>query len=350
MPVVKRAKRPASLTFRLAFYILSNRLRGRKRFPLVTMLEPLEACNLSCTGCGRIREYKPVLDKFMSVDDAMAAVHASGSPIVTIAGGEPTIHPKIDEILRRLVAERYFVYCCTNGIVLERLLKKVPPSKYLCWVVHMDGMEQRHDESVARKGVFKVATAAIQAALDKGYRVCSNTTLFKGSDPDDLHAMFTMLTNMGVEGCMVSPGYDFEQFTKKDMFLSRRESIRVFKQVLDREKTKGIKFYNNPLFLDFLRGEREYDCTAWSTPTYTVLGWRKPCYPLAAEGHTQEVKELLDASLWERYGPGKDPRCGNCMMHCGFESSTIFGALGRPKDWVKLIKEGALQKGGVGAG
>ena len=349
MPETKRAKRPFELTARLAYYIFKNRIRGRKRFPLVTMLEPLEMCNLACIGCGRILEYKPVLDKIMSVEEALAACETSGAPIVSIAGGEPTIHPKIDEIINRLVAQKRFVYCCTNAILLERVMQKVAPSKYLCWVVHMDGMEQRHDESVARKGVFKIAINAIQTALDKGYRVCSNTTLFHGCDPEDLHQMFTMLTNMGVEGCMVSPGYDFKDVPAQELFLTRRESIEVFKKVLDKKKTRQVRFYNNPLYLDFLRGAREYQCTAWSNPTYTVMGWRKPCYPLAAEGHTNDIKELFAASLWEKYGPGKDPRCANCMMHCGFESATIFGALGRPKDWVTLIKEGALQKGGVGA-
>ena len=336
------------LSFRLAAYMLKNRLRRRSRFPLVTMLEPLEMCNLSCIGCGRIHEYKPVMDRMMSTEDAVAAVEASGAPIVSIAGGEPTIHPKIHEIIGELIQRKYFVYCCTNGILLERVLKKVPPSKYLCWVVHMDGMEERHDESVARPGVFKKAMSAIETALDSGYRVCSNTTLFRGSDVEDLHSLFRTMSDMGIEGSMVSPGYDFEDAPDQDLFLTRQESRTVFQQVLDKESIKDFRLYNNPLYLDFLRGKRDYQCTAWSNPTYTVMGWREPCYPLA-DRHTENLEDLYQGELWEKYGVGKDRRCANCMMHCGFESATIFQAISSPKDWVTLVKSGAAHKSGITA-
>jgi len=345
---MEKAKRPAELAVRLAAYILKNRLKGRKRFPLVTMLEPLEMCNLACIGCGRIREYQPVLNKVMPVEEALAAVHEAGSPIVSIAGGEPTIHPQIDEIINQLVAERYFVYCCTNGLLLERMLKKIPSSKYLCWVVHVDGMETAHDESVDRKGVFKKAIEGIESALDQGYRVCTNTTVFRGSDVADLGEMFRFVAGLGVEGSMISPGYDFKDAPDQELFLTRRESHDMFKELLDPKKTKGMRFYNNPLYLNFLKGERDYQCSAWSNPTYTVMGWRKPCYPLADE-HVDDVDELYKDELWERYGVGKDPRCANCMMHCGFESSTIFQAISTPKDWVTLIKSGAAGNSGLTA-
>jgi hopanoid biosynthesis associated radical SAM protein HpnH len=345
---MKPAQRPIELSFRLALYLLKKRLSGRKRFPLVTMLEPLEMCNLACVGCGRIREYQPVIDKMMPVDVALNAVKESGAPIVSIAGGEPTIHPKIDEIINRLIEEKYFVYCCTNGLLLDRMLPKIPPSKYLCWVVHMDGMEEKHDESVARKGVFKKAVKGMELALSQGYRVCTNTTIFKSSDVEDLWEMFRLVKEIGVEGSMISPGYDFEDAPIQDMFLTRRESRNIFKKLLDPTKTEGMNFYNNPLYLNFLQGDREYQCTAWSNPTYTVLGWRKPCYPLADE-HVEDVNELYEADLWQKYGVGNDPRCANCMMHCGFESATIFKAISTPKDWATLIKSGAARKGGITA-
>jgi hopanoid biosynthesis associated radical SAM protein HpnH len=343
---MKPSKRPLELSFRLAWYLLRNRLRGRKRFPLVTMLEPLEMCNLACVGCGRIHEYKPVLDKMMPVPVALDAVKQSGAPIVSIAGGEPTIHPRIDEIINTLVAQKYFVYCCTNALLLERLLPKIPASKYLCWVVHLDGMEEKHDQSVDRPGVFQKAVQAMQTALAQGYRVCTNTTIFRNSDVADLHEMFRFAAGLGVEGSMISPGYDFEDAPDRDLFLTRNESRNIFRRLLDPEKIAGMRFYNNPLYLNFLRGEREYQCSAWSNPTYTVLGWRKPCYPLA-DSHVTDVDELYEPELWEQYGVGKDPRCANCMMHCGFESSTIFQAISTPKDWVTLVKSGAAHKGGI---
>lgn len=345
---MKRATRPLELSIRLGLYILGKRLRGQQRFPLVTMLEPLEMCNLACVGCGRIREYKPVIDKMLTVQVALDAVKESGAPIVSIAGGEPTIHPKLDEIINRLVAEKYFVYCCTNGLLLERMLDKIPPSKYLCWVIHMDGMEEKHDESVARKGVFKKAVLGMRLALDRGYRVCTNTTVFRNSDVEDLWQMFRLVSEIGVEGSMISPGYDFQDAPAQELFLTRRESQAVFRTLLDPARTRGMRFYNNPLYLNFLQGQRDYQCTAWSNPTYTVMGWRKPCYPLA-DDHIHDIKGLYEAELWDHYGPGKDARCANCMMHCGFESATIFQAVSTPKDWVTLIKTGAAHKGGITA-
>ncbi len=342
------AKRPFELGIKVASYILRQKLKGRSRFPLVTMLEPLEMCNLSCVGCGRIREYKPVLNKMMPLAEALAAVEESGAPIVSIAGGEPTIYPQIDALINELVRRKYFVYCCSNGLLMERVMKKVPPSKYFAWVIHMDGMEEKHDESVARSGVFKKAMQAIDSALDKGYRVCTNSTLFRGSDVDDLHELFRTMSEMGVEGCMVSPGFDYDAVDDRDQFLLREESKQVFQKVLDPETTKDIRFYNNPLYLDFLRGKREYQCTAWSNPTYTVMGWRLPCYPLADE-HVDKLSRVMDKKVWDRYGVGKDPRCANCMMHCGFESATIFGAITSPRDWFTMIKSGAISKSGITA-
>ncbi len=337
--------RPLELAVRTGLYILKNKIARRKRFPLVTMLEPLEKCNLACEGCGRIREYERVLDRTLSVEQCLAAVQESGAPIVSIAGGEPTLHPQIHDIVNRITADKKFVYMCTNALLMERVMKKIPPSKYFCFVVHMDGMEAAHDKSVYRKGVFRIAVRGIKNALDAGYRVTTNTTVFNGVDEDDLVEMFTMLTQMGVEGCMVSPGYQFDSVPNQDLFISRRSARKVFKNVLD--PARGIRFYNNPLYLDFLRGEREYDCTAWSNPTYTVLGWREPCY-LLGDRHTQRVGDLYGDRVWDNYGVGKDPRCANCLMHCGFESASIFATLERPRDAISLIRRGGAQNSGIG--
>lgn len=337
--------RPLELAARTGWHIIKSRLSGRKRFPLVTMLEPLEKCNLACEGCGRIREYERVLDRTLSVEQCLAAVRESGAPIVSIAGGEPTLHPQIHEIVAGVIAEKKFVYMCTNALLMERVMKKIPPSKYFCFVVHMDGMEEAHDKSVYRKGVFRIAVRGIQAALDAGYRVTTNTTVFNGVDEDDLIEMFTMLTDMGVEGCMVSPGYQFDAVPNQSLFISRQNARKVFKNILD--PARNIRFYNNPLYLDFLRGEREYDCTAWSNPTYTVLGWREPCY-LLGDRHTQSVADLYSDEVWDNYGVGKDPRCANCLMHCGFESASIFATMERPRDALSLIRRGAARNSGIG--
>ena len=338
--------RPLELAIRTGWYIVKNKLKGRKRFPLVTMLEPLEKCNLACEGCGRISEYERVLDRTLSVEHCMAAVEESGAPIVSIAGGEPSLHPQIDEIVKAIVAQKKFVFMCTNALLMERMMKKIPPSKYFCFVVHMDGMEEAHDKSVYRKGVFQIAIRGIRQALDKGYRVTTNTTVFNGVDEEDVVTMFKMLTDMGIEGCMVSPGYQFDMVPNQNLFISRQNARKVFKNILD--PARKIRFYNNPLYLDFLRGDREYQCTAWANPTYTVLGWREPCY-LIGDRHTQDINDLFSEELWtERYGVGNDPRCANCLMHCGFESASIFGVFERPTDALRLIKKGAVQNSGIG--
>jgi hopanoid biosynthesis associated radical SAM protein HpnH len=337
--------RPLELALRTGWYIVKNKVMGRKRFPLVTMLEPLEKCNLACEGCGRIREYERVLDRTLSVEHCLAAVEESGAPIVSIAGGEPSLHPQIHDIVKGIIEKKRFVFMCTNALLMERMMKKIPPSKYFCFVVHMDGMEEAHDKSVYRKGVFKIAMRGIRKALDEGYRVTTNTTVFNGVDEEDIVTMFKMLTDMGIEGCMVSPGYQFDTVPNQNLFISRQNARKVFRNILD--PARNIRFYNNPLYLDFLRGDREYSCTAWSNPTYTVLGWREPCY-LLGDRHTQDINDLFSEKMWERYGVGNDPRCDNCLMHCGFESASIFGVFERPTDALRLIKKGAVQNSGIG--
>lgn len=328
-------KRPLKLDLAMARYIVAQKAKGRRYFPFVTMLEPLEACNLRCIGCGRIAEYRSVLAERLTVEESLAAVHSSGAPIVSVAGGEPLLHPQIGEIVRAITDERRFVYLCTNGLLLQEKLDLFKPSEYLSFVVHLDGTEEIHDYVTRREGSYRTAIAGLKEAIRRGFRVNTNTTLFHGSDVEDLHELFALLTGLGVEGLMVSPGYAYEDVSDRELFLEREESIKVFRRVLD--PGRNFPFYNNPLYLDFLRGKRNYPCAAWTTPTYTVLGWRKPCYILADE-HTDDVGELFDPNLWDRYGPGKDRRCTNCMMHSGFEGASILEALSRPRDLLTLAR------------
>ncbi len=316
------------MTLDLARYLLPRRRwpeKGRL-FPMVLMLEPLEACNLRCAGCGRVREYASVMDRRMTVDEALRAAERAGAPVVSVSGGEPLLHPGIAEIADGLVADGRWVFLCTNGLLLRDALPRFRPHKRLCFVVHLDGTAPVHDAVTGRPGSYAEAVAAISAARQAGFRVATNTTAYHGSDPADLHELFRSLTRLGVEGIMLSPGYAYEQVPARELFLRREEAVRVFREVLDGER---FPFYDNPLFLDFLRGERSYECAAWAVPTYTVLGWRLPCY-LIADRHTADLGEVLDPELWERYGPGRDPRCGGCMLHAGFEPASVLDALNRP--------------------
>lgn len=314
----------------LARYLLPRRKwprRGRL-FPIVLMLEPLEACNLRCIGCGRVREYRAVMDRRLSVDEALHAAEVAGAPVVSVSGVEPLLHPGIAEIVRGLIEQGRWVYLCTNGLLLRESLDKFKPNKRLCFVVHLDGTERVHDRVTQRPGTYREAIAAIREAVARGFRVCTNTTVFHGSDVEDLRALFRELGRLGVEGLMLSPGYAYEAVPEKELFLQKQESIKVFRELLDGKER--FPFYDNPLFLDFLRGYRDYrECAAWAIPTYTVLGWRKPCY-LIADEHTKDLGEILDPTLWERYGPGKDPRCAGCMLHSGFEPQTVLELLNRP--------------------
>ena len=327
--------RPLKLDLAMARHLMGQKARRRRRFPFVTMLEPLEACNLACVGCGRVREYRDVMDRRLTVDECLAAVRASGAPIVSISGGEPLLHSQIGELVRAIRDDGRFMYLCTNGLLLRETLDRFEPSQQLSFVVHLDGTEAIHDQVTERPGTYATAIAGIRDAIARGHRVCTNTTLFEGSNVEDLHALFATLTELGVEGLMVSPGYAYEDAPDQELFLKRQESIGVFRRVLD--PTKGFPFYNNPLYLDFLRGDREYDCAAWTTVTYTVLGWRLPCYTIADQ-HTDDVEELFANEVWDRYGPGKDRRCANCMMHSAFEGASILDALRRPTDLVRVAR------------
>ena len=317
--------------------IWKNRLTGRKRFPMVTMLEPLETCNLACKGCGRIREYREsVIDKklMVPVDKCLQVVAEAGAPIVSIAGGEPLIHPQIDEIVAGITAQKRYVFLCTNGLLMEKAMEKIKPSKYFCWVVHLDGMADTHDYWVDRPGTWERTTQTIKQALEKGYRVCTNTTIFKESNEDDLLQLFQYLKDLKIEGIMISAGFPYEAVSAQEIFSERALSIRFFKKILD--PARKFNFYNNPLYLEFLRGKRDYPCRAWTNPTFTPLGWRKPCYQIADE-HTNSLDELMEDSLWMRYGVGVDPRCGSCMMHSGYEAGIVEEMFTKPKEFSALV-------------
>ncbi len=326
--------RPLAMTMELARYLWPRRRwpKKGKLFPIVLMLEPLEACNLRCAGCGRVREYAAVMDRRMPVEEALRAAETAGAPVVSVSGGEPLLHPKIEEIVRGLIEQKRWVYLCTNGLLLREKLEKFPRHKHLCFVVHLDGTEKVHDAVTGRSGSFREAVEAIKEALRRGHRVATNTTVFHGSDVPDLRKLFRFLTDLGVEGLMISPGYAYEAVPTRELFLQKEEAIKVFRALLSEKN--GFRFYDNPLFLDFLQGKRDYrECAAWAIPTYTVLGWRLPCY-LIADRHVQDLREILAPEVWKRYGPGKDPRCAGCMLHSGFEPQSVLEAVNRP--WALL--------------
>jgi hopanoid biosynthesis associated radical SAM protein HpnH len=323
----------------MATYLVRKRLIQRsERFPVTLMLEPLEICNLACHGCGRIREYEHVFHKRMSVEECLRVAREAGAPIVNIPGGEPLIHAEIDAIVAGIQDQGRFVYMCTNGLLMRRAFGRIPPSRRFAFVVHIDGMREVHDHAVDRAGVFDKVTAAMREAISRGYRVCTNTTIFRGVPAEEYVELFLFLKEMGVEGCITSPGFDYDAVTHdREQFLARREAQALYTRVHELCAGLDVPFYNNPLFHEFLQGKREYRCSAWAMPTYTVEGWRSPCY-LLADKHVGSLAELYDGTDWEAYGTGRDPQCANCLMHCGYEASTILDAFSRPRDLVALAR------------
>jgi hopanoid biosynthesis associated radical SAM protein HpnH len=311
-------------------YILGKRIKGEKRYPLVLMLEPLFRCNLACAGCGKIQYPADILKKHLSPEECFEAAEECGAPIVTIAGGEPLMHPQIDVIARGMIERKKFVYLCSNAILLEKHLNKFEPSPYLTFSIHVDGMRKRHDELVCRDGIFDVAVRAIKTAKEAGFRVTTNTTVFNGESPSELHELFDFLADLGVDGMMISPGYSYAWAPDQDHFLKREQTRSLFREILAPTATKRGKrwqFNHSSFYLQFLTGRKDYDCTPWGNPSFSLFGWQKPCY-LLNDGYTKTFKQLLETTEWEKYGhKSGNPQCADCMVHCGFEPSAAIDAV-----------------------
>ncbi|MBF8299315.1 MAG: moaA1 1 [Dehalococcoidia bacterium] len=315
---------PASQAWTVATYVLGQKLRRRKRYPLVLMLEPLFRCNLACAGCGKIQYPAPLLRKSMPLAKALQAVDECGAPIVSIAGGEPLLYPRIDQLVSSLVERRKYVYLCTNALLLREQIEAgmFTPSRYLSFSIHMDGVREDHDASVCREGVFDRAVDAIKAARGHGFRVTTNTTLFDNADPFRVRQFFDQMMDLDVEGMMLSPGYSYSKAPDQEHFLRRAHTTRLFESILQDAKSRW-QFNHSPLFLQFLMGKRDFDCTPWGNPLYNMFGWQRPCY-LLQDGYAETFDQLLDETDWDGYGhKSGNPRCQDCMVHCGFEATAV---------------------------
>ena len=313
---------PISQMWTVASYVIKQKLVGRKRYPLVLMLEPLFRCNLACAGCGKIQYPAHILKKQLTPEECFQAVDECGAPMVSIPGGEPLMHPQIGEIVKGLVARRKYIYLCTNALLLKDKIGLFEPSKYLTFSVHMDGQREHHDFSVCREGGYDVALEGIKEALKRGFRVTTNTTLFDGADPSSVRAFFDEMMALGIEGMMLSPGYSYDKAPDQSHFLGKARTRRLFRAILSNRNPRW-RFNLSPLFLEFLMGKRDYECTPWGMPTYNIFGWQKPCY-LLQDGYADTFDELMRTTEWHEYGAAsRNPQCANCMVHSGYEASAV---------------------------
>ena len=332
---------PLIQQLRLGCYITRKMVSGNDKFPLVLMLEPLFLCNLNCKGCGKTAYPPEILKKRMSVEECIRAVEECGAPVVSIPGGEPLLHPEIHLIVKELVNRKKFVYLCTNALLVKKRIDDFTPSSYLTFNIHLDGLAERHDSLVGAKGTFDSAVESIRLLLSKGFRVTTNTTFFYGETPESAEKFLDFVTGLNVEAMTISAGFSYEKAKAQDNFLTRQTTIELFRGIFDiqRRKKKKWKFNHSILYLDFLAGNQDYQCTPWGNPTRNMFGWQWPCY-LLNDGYVPTYRELIEKTNWSRYGRGRDPRCENCMVHCGYEPTAVVDTVKHPLKALKVTLRG----------
>jgi hopanoid biosynthesis associated radical SAM protein HpnH len=330
---------------RIGAYIVRQHLAGRKRYPLVLMLEPLFRCNLACAGCGKIDYPDEILNQRLSVDDCLQAVDECGAPVVSIAGGEPLLHKELAQVVKGILARRKFVYLCTNALLMEKKMDQYEPSPFFVWSVHLDGDKEMHDRSVCQEGVYERAAAAIKKAKERGFRVSINCTLFNNASAANVAAFFDSVKTLGVDGITVSPGYAYERAPDQDHFLHRETTKELFRDIFRRgHGGRDWSFNQSGLFLDFLAGNQNYHCTPWGNPTRNVFGWQRPCY-LLGEGYAKTFRELMEDTDWDTYGTGNYEKCANCMVHSGYEATAVIDAVTHPLKALGVSLRGARTEG-----
>jgi hopanoid biosynthesis associated radical SAM protein HpnH len=338
---------PLLQKFLVGSYVVRQRLAGRKRYPLVLMLEPLFRCNLACAGCGKIDYPDEILKQSISVEDALAAVDECGAPVVSIAGGEPLLHKKLPEIVKGIIARRKFVYLCTNALLMEKRMAQYEPSTFFTWSVHLDGDRAMHDVSVCQEGVYDRAVAAIKRAKERGFRVTVNCTLFNNAKADRVADFFDSVNALRVDGITVSPGYAYERAPDQKHFLNRSTTKRLFRDILRRGRGgRNWDFSQSGLFLDFLAGNQQYHCTPWGNPTRNIFGWQRPCY-LLGEGYAKTFRELMEETDWDSYGTGNYEKCADCMVHCGYEATAVNDAVTNPLKALAVALRGVRTEGAM---
>ncbi|MGC0418896.1 adenosyl-hopene transferase HpnH [Embleya sp. AB8] len=331
---------PLNLAVKIGTHLVKQKIKRVDKFAMIVEVEPLFACNLKCGGCGKIQQPHDVLRKRMSVEQAVAAVEECGAPMVSLAGGEPLMHKQIDQIVEELLKRKKFVIICTNAVLLPKHLHKFKPNKNFAWMVHIDGLREKHDQAVAKEGVFDEAVAAVKMAKAAGFQVYTNSTFFNTDSPESIVDVLNFLNDdLKVDRIQISPAYAYEKAPVQNRFLGVEQTRKLFAAAFSGGNRKKWRLNHSALFLDFLEGKRDFECTPWAIPSYSLLGWQQPCY-LMGDGYVQSYQELLDDTTWENYGRGKDPRCDNCMAHCGYEPTAVLATMGSLKESLRAVVAG----------
>ncbi len=335
---------PLRQSLKVSAHVAKQLLRGNRKFALVLQLEPLYQCNLECAGCGKIQHPEDVLRRRLTVQQCVDAVEECGAPIVSIAGGEPLIHKEIHQIVEALVERGKFVYLCTNAILMERKLDLFKPSPYFAWSVHIDGLRERHDQSVCRSGVFDKAVAAVREAKRRGFRVTTNTTFFVQDNAKTIRDVLDFLNDeLEVDTMQIAPGYAYEKAPDQEHFLGVERTRAIFREAFAGGRRRRWRLNHTPLYLDFLEGRLDFPCTAWGIPCYSVFGWQRPCY-LLADGYASSYEELLEETDWDSYGRGRNPKCANCMAHCGYEPTAVLTTATSPRQALRAVTDVAASQ------
>jgi hopanoid biosynthesis associated radical SAM protein HpnH len=330
---------PMRQSVRIAAYLAAQKVRRREKFPLLVELEPLFQCNLACSFCGKIQHPEHILKQRMPVEQALAAIEECGAPMVSIAGGEPLVHPEVHVIASELLRRKKFVFLCTNAILLKNKMDNFKPSPYFTWVIHLDGLRERHDQFVERAGIFDKAVDAIGEAKARGFRVATNTTFLNTDTPETVREVLDYLNDeLKVDAMQISPAYAYEKAPDQDHFPGVTQTRALFSAAFADGRRKKWRLNHTPLFLDFLEGKVDYQCTPWGIPSYSIFGWQRPCY-LMGDGYTKTYKELIETTDWDAYGRGRDSRCDNCMAHCGYEPTAVLATTGSLKQSLRALVE-----------
>jgi hopanoid biosynthesis associated radical SAM protein HpnH len=318
----------------MSSFFMKNALAGRKKFPLVLMLEPTHRCNLNCAGCDRIRLYGKEPTDDLSLRQCIEAAKESKAPVVTITGGEPMLYPELPRLIDGLLRLKRHIYLCTNGLLADPFIEEFRPTPKLTLNFHLDGMEETHDRITNKPGTFKRVVETIKKAKQKGFRVSTNTSIYKNSDIGELENLFGMLKSINVDGVLISPAFSYER-VENDIFPGKNEIREKVGQMTD--FFNRFPFMSTPIYVDFLKGKRQMSCTPWGNPTRNPLGWKSPCY-LITDTYYESFKEMMEKTEWDRYESGSDPRCKNCMVHSGYEATVMRTAFSNPGDMLRLVR------------